>query len=77
MAKEHEERNYQLTSSLVKDYEKLTKLNIILRAGAPVLARIKAMIDASNIRAVENDPTIPEDERQQILSKRVGRHSLL
>lgn len=70
MAKEHEERNYQLTSSLVRDYEKLTKLNIVLRAGAPVLARIKAMIDASNIRAVENDPTMLKDEKQQILSKK-------
>lgn len=70
LAKEHEERNYQLISQLTRDYEKLTKLSIVLRAGAPILARIKAMIDASNIRAFENDPTMSEDQKKEILSKR-------
>jgi hypothetical protein len=69
MAKEHEERDYKLLSQLTRDYEKLTKLAIILRAGAPVLARIKAMIDASNIRAMENDPTMSEEEKKRILSR--------
>lgn len=67
-AKDHEERNYQMLSQLTRDYEKLTKLSVVLRAGAPVLARIKAMIDASNIRALENDPTMTEEERKKILS---------
>jgi hypothetical protein len=70
MAKEHEERNYQMISQLTRDYEKLTKLAVVLRAGAPILARIKAMIDASNIRALENDPTMSDEEKKRILSRK-------
>lgn len=78
MAKEHEERNYQLLSQLTRDYGNLTKLSVVLRAGAPVLARIKAMIDASNIRALENDPNMSKEEKQTILSRRGKKtHSVI
>lgn len=70
ISKDHEERNYPMISQLTRDYEKLAKLSIVLRAGAPILARIKAMIDASNIRALENDPNMTDEERQEILSRR-------
>src|SRR5690606_264728 len=49
MQKDEEERDYQKISLIVKDLIALTKLALVLRAGTPILARIKAMIDAANI----------------------------
>lgn len=69
MSKPHDERDYAMLSQLSRDYVALTKLAVVLRAGAPVLARIKAMIDASNIRAIENDPTMSPEERKEIITK--------
>jgi hypothetical protein len=69
ISKEEEEIDYDKLDKIIKNFMALTKLGVVLRAGAPVLARLKAQLDAANVRAVQNAPNISTEEKTKIIGK--------
>lgn len=65
--KPHDERDWKLIGQLQKELRESTKFAVQLRLGAPVMARVKSMLNVANIEVIENDPNMSNERKKKLM----------